>query len=229
MTDVHLAAAAVPDRYSAAVAELQLGDATAVQTVSSPIELVQGAACVKPRFARLVTRIVSGIPGIAVDLPDQLKSLSRIIEKATLDPRASPTVALPSPNSAAKEAAGGAGSTFAPRSVSRVFDVVRGMIICKNLRSAAAVVRRFRAAQSVDEPPDDISSSGEAIQLVRVKERFFDAPSPGGWRDCMLCFYFQSDEHRHICEVQVVHRSLLTARKGKRPGPAAAIRSVGRL
>eukprot|EP00750_Incisomonas_marina_P020867 INCI4103.4.p1 GENE.INCI4103.4~~INCI4103.4.p1 ORF type:complete len:485 (-),score=94.82 INCI4103.4:1292-2746(-) len=206
--------------YSAAIAGLPLAAEAAVQTVSSPIDLLKHAACVKPRFAQFVTRIATGIPGIAVDLPDHLKALSRIIEKATLDPRASPTVRSAEAVDIADQGVV-AGSVFAPRSVSRVFDVVRGMIICKNLRSAAVLVRRFRAAQAADEHRDN---SPNAIHLVRVKERFFEAPSSGGWRDCMLCFYFQSDEHRHICEVQVVHRSLLTARKGL-PGHAVYCRS----
>ena len=196
-----------------------------MQTVSSPIDLLKHAACVKPRFAQFVTRIATGIPGIAVDLPDHLKALSRIIEKATLDPRASPTVRSAEAVDIADQGVV-AGSVFAPRSVSRVFDVVRGMIICKNLRSAAVLVRRFRAAQAADEHRDN---SPNAIHLVRVKERFFEAPSSGGWRDCMLCFYFQSDEHRHICEVQVVHRSLLTARKGKRVKPPAYCSSLQQL
>ena len=108
--------------------------------------------------------------------------------------------------------------------VCRVFDVVRAMVVCNNLRAAAVVVRRLGAH------PD--------VCLVRAKERFFEAPSDGGWRDCMMCFYLRgsscnnsnssnsnsngsstgphNNDSRHICEVQVVHRSLLTARKGAR-------------
>jgi hypothetical protein len=119
------------------------------------------------------------------------------------------------------ESPAGAGlpdSLYSSRSnVCRVFDVVRAMVVCNNLRAAAAVVRRLGGH------PD--------VCLVRIKERFFQAPSDGGWRDCMLCFYLHGttsssnntttntndadrNDSRHICEVQVVHKSLLTARKG---------------
>ncbi len=50
--------------------------------------------------------------------------------------------------------------------------------------------------------------------MVRLKERFFEAPSSGGWRDVMLCLVLNEDPLRHVCEVQVVHRSMLVARKG---------------
>jgi len=49
--------------------------------------------------------------------------------------------------------------------------------------------------------------------VVRVKDRF-KHPSGGGWRDVMINFYVVSDGTKHVCEVQLVHKSLLTARKG---------------
>jgi WD40 repeat protein len=49
--------------------------------------------------------------------------------------------------------------------------------------------------------------------VVRVKDRF-KHPSGGGWRDVMVNFYVVSDGAKHVCEVQLVHNSLLTARKG---------------
>ena len=39
-------------------------------------------------------------------------------------------------------------------------------------------------------------------------------PSGGGWRDVMINYYLKSDEAKHVCELQLVHASLLTARKG---------------
>ena len=56
--------------------------------------------------------------------------------------------------------------------------------------------------------------SNEEIVIVRVKDRFVQAPSAGGWRDVMINFYFKSDRKKHICEIQLVHNQLLTARKG---------------
>ena len=49
--------------------------------------------------------------------------------------------------------------------------------------------------------------------VVRVKDRF-KHPSGGGWRDVMINFYVVGDGAKHVCEVQLVHKSLLMARKG---------------
>ena len=57
------------------------------------------------------------------------------------------------------------------------------------------------------------------IKVTRVKDRFFKSPSAGGWRDTMLNFYFEEDPNKHVCEIQLVHASMLTARRGL-PGHA---------
>ena len=49
--------------------------------------------------------------------------------------------------------------------------------------------------------------------VVRVKDRF-KHPSGGGWRDVMINYFVVIDGAKHVCEVQLVHKSLLTARKG---------------
>ena len=87
-----------------------------------------------------------------------------------------------------------------PGNCNRVFDVVRGMVECRDMGAIARVLSNL--------------SSSEAIELVRMKDRFFAVPSPGGWRDCMVCFVVKDDPHKHVCEVQLVHHDLLTARKG---------------
>ena len=77
------------------------------------------------------------------------------------------------------------------------------MIICRNMSLIAKVL--------------DTMINLDNIQLIRLKERFVQSPSAGGWRDCMLCFWVESIANkgiRHICEVQLVHKELLTARKG---------------
>ena len=38
-------------------------------------------------------------------------------------------------------------------------------------------------------------------------------PSAGGWRDCMINFYFKTDPNQHICELQLAHSQMYTARK----------------
>lgn len=93
-----------------------------------------------------------------------------------------------------------------PGNANRVFDVVRGMVVCRSMTLIAQVLHKF--------------INDHRIQIVRMKERFFKHPSPGGWRDCMICFWVKnSDNVRHICEVQIVHFELLTARNGL-PGHA---------
>ena len=52
--------------------------------------------------------------------------------------------------------------------------------------------------------------------VVRVKDRF-KHPSGGGWRDVMINYTSWSSTaptQARVCEVQLVHKSLLTARKG---------------
>lgn len=88
-----------------------------------------------------------------------------------------------------------------PCNSSRVLDVVRGMCICPDMTAVTSVIRNIHACPQ--------------ITLVRQKDRFVRNPSPGGWRDYMICFYLNDDKNRHVCELQVVHKSLLTARKGE--------------
>ena len=54
----------------------------------------------------------------------------------------------------------------------------------------------------------------DSLVIVRIKDRFVEQPSQGGWRDLMINFYLKCDPNRHICEVQVVLGKMLVARKG---------------
>jgi len=47
---------------------------------------------------------------------------------------------------------------------------------------------------------------------LRVKNRF-KQPTPSGWADILINFSFASDPDQHICEIQLVHTGMLTARK----------------
>ena len=53
------------------------------------------------------------------------------------------------------------------------------------------------------------------IRGVRMKDRFCTLSSAGGWRDFMYNFFLLDDPNQHICELQVSHHQLLTARKGE--------------
>ena len=103
-----------------------------------------------------------------------------------------------------------------PGNADKVCDIVRGMITCSSMAEVAQLVRRLEQA--------------DLIVLTRCKDRFLDAPSAGGWRDCMLNFYLKSDPNKHICELQLVHAQMLTARKGL-PGHAVynRVRNAGEM
>ncbi|KAH8050307.1 hypothetical protein JL721_11390 [Aureococcus anophagefferens] len=85
--------------------------------------------------------------------------------------------------------------------VSSVLGVVRAMIVVKKLDHARLALLGLAARD-------------DAFEIVRVKERFFDAPSRGGWRDLMVNVRVSVDGVAHVCEIQIVHEMLLTARKG---------------
>lgn len=80
-----------------------------------------------------------------------------------------------------------------------VFDVVRAMFVCDSMDALATVARALASTSSV--------------VVVRVKDRF-DTAAPGGWRDLLLNLYLRDDPNRHVCEVQLVHRTMLAARAG---------------
>ena len=91
-----------------------------------------------------------------------------------------------------------------------VKDVVRDMLVVPTCQAIGELVRAFCECAE--------------IEIVRVKNRFAN-PSPGGWRDVLLNYVVRQDESRHVCEVQLVHATLLTARKGL---PGHAIYNVTR-
>ena len=109
-----------------------------------------------------------------------LKATKRIVEKAALRPGE------------------GRGRT------DRVCDVVRAMLVAKDMRTVGAIAEALRALQAEG-----------LIEVRRIKDRFAQ-PSGGGWRDLMVNLVVLGDEGavRHVCEVQVAHEMMLTARKG---------------
>ena len=122
-----------------------------------------------------MSSLADGIKGASCRPPDKLKNTSRIVEKA-----------------------------FCQGTCSRIFDVVRCMIVVEDMSIAAAALSRLAADSEVE--------------IVRIKERFIREPTSGGWRDCMINGRF-SDGPPHVWEVQIVHRELLVARRGL-PGHA---------
>ena len=90
-----------------------------------------------------------------------------------------------------------------------VLDVVRAMIVVKDFGVIAAIVEGLKAL-----------SDAELVEVLRLKNRF-ESPSAGGWRDLMINVVIVGDERQHVCEIQIVHEMMLTARKGL-PGVRAA-------
>ena len=158
----------------ASVRRLSLTATAVTQGTESIAELVAAAGRVKARFDQHMSSLGGSIKGARCSLPDKLKRTSRIVEKA-----------------------------FCQGTCSRIFDVVRCMIVVDDMSVAAAAL-------------SCISDSAE-VEIVRIKERFVREPTSGGWRDCMINGRFEGSPH--VWEVQIVHRELLVARRGL-PGHA---------
>ena len=110
-----------------------------------------------------------------------LKATKRIVEKAALRPGE------------------GRGRT------ERVCDVVRAMLVAKDMRTVGAIAEALCTLQAEG-----------LVEVRRLKDRFAQ-PSGGGWRDLMVNLVVLGDDGgvvRHVCEVQVAHEMMLTARKG---------------
>ena len=84
----------------------------------------------------------------------------------------------------------------------RVCDIVRAMFVVDSMADVAAMLQAFCM----------FAKEGRIV-IVRVKDRFFGIMSAGGWKDIMINFVLAGGP-AHVCEVQIVHSQLLTARKG---------------
>ena len=87
---------------------------------------------------------------------------------------------------------------------SRVLDAARAMVVSTDTTAIVGVLSYLK---------EQYNDGYGSIELVRVKNRFL-SPSLGGWRDVMVNFSFNGDPSKHICELQIVHKNMLTARKG---------------
>ena len=84
--------------------------------------------------------------------------------------------------------------------VDGILDVVRGMVTCGSMNDLKAALAFF-------------SEADHGWKIVRVKNRFTGERTSGGWADCLLNIVRSDDPHQHICEVQLVHESMLLLRK----------------
>ena len=72
------------------------------------------------------------------------------------------------------------------------------MVICAGMDTVALVLEKLVAH--------------EDVVIARVNDRFGRNPTPGGWRDCQVCFFIKSDPNKHVCELQIVHKFLYAQR-----------------
>ena len=173
-----------------------------------PVTLLADAAHTKPVFEVVAEHLATLGSGTRLEMQrvgdkdkhghetSGLKKLQRVVEKALLKPAGDATV----------------GETDS------VLDVVRAMIVVKDLGVVAAIVDGLKTL-----------SDAELVDVLRLKNRF-ESPSAGGWRDLMINLVIVGDERRHVCEIQIVHEMMLTARKGL-PGHAiyAIVRNANEL
>lgn len=79
----------------------------------------------------------------------------------------------------------------------RVYDLVRGGIIDKYITGIVNIA--------------EFILNADGVTVCRVKDRFSE-PSPAGWTDLMINFFFNDDDERHVCEVQLIHSKMLSQR-----------------
>eukprot|EP00750_Incisomonas_marina_P008370 INCI15450.2.p1 GENE.INCI15450.2~~INCI15450.2.p1 ORF type:complete len:919 (-),score=152.61 INCI15450.2:1524-3983(-) len=187
----------------------EVNDTPLRQPVGSIPRLLMLSALSKPWFDRFMNTVVqsvdiSGLSPIHSDCPNSaaslwqmpgvlelggvtwsaapLKSAVRIVEKLVLSPAQRPTLEKGSPNDL---------------DATSILDSVRGMFICSTMRHATAVLSALA-----------LEAERGTFRLGRSKNRFA-RPSAGGWMDCLINVVLRNGL---VCEVQIVHRQLLTVR-----------------
>eukprot|EP00927_Polykrikos_kofoidii_P039339 TRINITY_DN33745_c0_g1_i1.p1 TRINITY_DN33745_c0_g1~~TRINITY_DN33745_c0_g1_i1.p1 ORF type:complete len:980 (+),score=208.29 TRINITY_DN33745_c0_g1_i1:118-3057(+) len=84
--------------------------------------------------------------------------------------------------------------------VNTLLDVARGGIECPSMKSVCGALQGLL----------DEEKTGH-LKLWRIKMRFA-TPSDGGWRDALINFTFTQDVNQHVCELQVMHKQMMTIR-----------------
>ena len=185
-------------RFQAAVAALlaRIKDPKAKllqrKEAKAPTTLLVDAARAKPSFEVVVEELAALVPGAQL-------VMTRVGE---LDKEGNETSGLKKlqrvvEKSLLKPEGEGCGES------DTVCDVVRAMLGVKDFGGGTTIVEGL---VKLDE--DGV------VDILRQKDRFFEIPSPGGWRDLMINLVVVGDESRHVCEIQIVHEMMLTARKG---------------
>ena len=175
-----------------------LADLQGMTDTTDAVEYMQNAAHVRVPFGEMVTSVVThteescGFKVISCKKPKALKKLSRIVEKVALRHEQDNNIAS-------------------------VCDCVRMMVPVKKMAHVGHLLRAFCNKDSVQGFAQMLEV--DSFEMVRVKERFFASPSAGGWRDLMVNFLIVFRGKRQVCELQIVHETMLSARAGL-PGHA---------
>ena len=144
------------------------------QSTDDILELVARAALAKPAFDEFVHQVTAeatlGFALRSLVLPESLKRVSRIAEKSML---------RRGDRQGKAENCG---------------DIVRCMVVVSSMDEVAAVLN------AISERCSDDDAERRSVSLVRLKERFVDLPSPGGWRDVRIVWsqYTHTHAHTHI-------------------------------
>ena len=101
---------------------------------------------------------------------------------------------------------------------STLIDVVRGTVNMTTYESGNSFLDYFIGCDTHEAAASAFSDAGFAsthgnIVIESVKNKW-KKPAAGGWCCGQFYFYFAEDPHQHICELQVVHNDMQTARKG---------------
>ena len=78
-------------------------------------------------------------------------------------------------------------------------DIVRGSVVCENMADLLVLLQLLLQLQAEG-----------VITIVRKKDRF-ELPTAAGWADAMVNFVCSGSDH--VCELQLVHATMLMARK----------------
>jgi len=168
---------------------LRLADTAPEQpNVTSMLQLYEGAMRVRERYEAFMKTIASKTGATYVKANP--KGIWRVLEKIALRKQ------------------GVSEDTAVPR----ICDLTRGMLSCANMTQLTLVAMVLDGCD-VASSAKDLSMTGERIELLRCKDRFF-APTLGGWADAMINFAFFDGQTggKHICEVQLAHEQLVFVR-----------------
>ena len=82
----------------------------------------------------------------------------------------------------------------------RLLDLVRGMLVFQTMEGVAAALEALENSKEL------------GWTVVRIKNRM-RKPTGGGWADVLLNLTKNDDNHKFICELQLVHKKMLVTRE----------------